>query len=91
MTGEYQHTPLSVGRAGFFVGTLVLLETHRRINGNAFGPMPKPLTDDAHNMGGYCIDAPELIPAGACVFHSFGPEPDDWLVEQVTIQREGGA
>lgn len=49
----------------FSIGALVFIETHRRLLGDEFGAIPKPLTDDSFSMSGYCLDAPMLIPAGS--------------------------
>lgn len=71
------------------VGLLVMLETHRRINGRKFGPMPKPLSDDAFNMSGYCIDAHDVLPAGSMAFDKFGPDDEDWMWMPTTCLRSG--
>lgn len=82
----YVHRPVSTSSLSF-VGVLVFMEFHRRILGGKFGEIPKPISDDAFSMSGYCLDAPELLPAGACRFREVGPEPDDWIVEQATVER----
>lgn len=74
------------------IGLLVFMETHRRILGGKFGRIPKPLSDDAFSMGGYCIDAPDLIPGGGCYYDEFAPpdeEGQNWVVSQFIAQREG--
>jgi hypothetical protein len=75
----------------FEVGVLVMLETHRRINGNAFGPTPKALSDDSFNMAGYCIDAHDVMPAGSMEYERFGPEEDDWVWVPTICTRESAA
>lgn len=46
-------------------------------------------TQDAKELGkleaGYCIDAPELIPAGGCC--NYDIDADDSMPEQMTITR----
>lgn len=69
------------------VGMQVFLETHRRVFGNNFGKLPKPLRDDAFSMGGYCLDAPTLMPCGSMVSEKFGPEDDDWIWVPTTEER----
>jgi hypothetical protein len=81
------HSPTSV-QSHFFIGALVFTETHRRILKGEFGRIPRPISDDAFSMGGYCIDAHEIIPAGSVEFDSFGPGPDDWVASPTTTNRE---
>lgn len=89
----YRHTPLSCAGHNV-VGIHIFVETHRRVFGNKFGRMPEPLKDDCFSMGGYCIDAPDLLPGGSCYFNEFAPpdEPgqpnDNWVVNQTIIERE---
>lgn len=71
----------------FGLGALIFVETHRRILGGAFGRIPAPISTDAFDQAGYCLDAPSLLPAGGCRVHSFGPDVDDWIIEQVTVER----
>jgi len=40
------------------------------------------LAQAAWNDAGYCIDAPENMPAGACLKTETGPDDGDWIVEQ---------
>ena len=70
------------------VGVLVFIETHRRILKGRFGRIPVALKDDAFSMGGYCLDAHELLPAGSVKFESFGPGKDEWIWSPTTTQRE---
>jgi hypothetical protein len=71
------------------VGVLVFVETHRRILGGNFGRIPEALKEDAFSMGGYCLDAHDIIPAGSVAYESFGPEPDDWIWAPTHIERGG--
>ena len=81
-----QHQPMST-QSHIAVGMLYRLEMQRRILGNKFGAIPKPLSDDCFNMSGYCLDAHELLPAGSTRFHRFGPEEEDWIAEPTTSER----
>lgn len=72
----------------FHIGVLVFMEFHRRILGGKFGSIPEPIKDDAFNMGGYCLDAHETIPAGSMVYERFGPRPEEWMISQSTTSRE---
>lgn len=83
-----RHQPMSTLYRPSHVGVLVFMEYHRRILKGEFGEIPKPISDDAFNMGGYCLDAPELMPAGSTEFYQFGPEKDDWIAEPTSIERE---
>ena len=69
------------------VGMLVFLELHRRILGGKFGRIPSPLRDDAFSMGGYCLDAPELMPAGGCFYDDCGEGLG--VTMPLTVYREG--
>ncbi len=71
-----------------WVGLQVFIETHRRILHGAFGRIPKALTDDAFSMAGYCLDAPDLLPAGSVVYERTGPEADDWIAMPSMFYRE---
>lgn len=81
-----QHTPSRM-QSNYWVGMLVFIEVHRRIHGSQFGTVPKPLRDDAFCQGGYCLDAPELLPAGSTLFESFGPGVDDWAAVPTSVER----
>jgi hypothetical protein len=78
------------------LGILIFMETHRRILGGQFGAIPRPIKDWAFAEGGYCIDAPDIIPAGGTEFFSMDPEgmEDDCdefgnfgLPTQITVER----
>lgn len=47
------------------VGLEVMRETHRRLYALQGTTMPWCLIVDASTMNGYCIDAPERVPAGS--------------------------
>ena len=70
------------------LGVLVFVETHRRVFGLQFGPLPRPLRDDAFSMSGYCLDAHDTLPAGSVEYSSFGPGEDDWIWVPTTVDRE---
>lgn len=79
------------------LGILFFMETHRRILGGKFGSIPKPITDWAFAEGGYCIDAPDNLPAGASEFFALDPTGVEDLCDefgnygvpnQITVPRE---
>lgn len=74
------------------VGMLVFMETHRRVLGGQLGKIPEPLKIDAFSMSGYCLDAPNDIPAGGmaweCLDLGEGFDPDDAVSVQLTVRRE---
>lgn len=72
-----------------FVGVLVFMETHRRVLGGLFGRIPSHLKDDAFGMGGYCLDAHPVLPAGSVEYLKFGPGDDEWHWSPTTVDREG--
>lgn len=88
MSNRAMYQPFST-QSHFHIGVLVFMEFHRRILGGKFGSIPEPIKDDAFNMGGYCLDAHETLPAGSMEFISFGPEEDDWNWSPTTVEREG--
>jgi hypothetical protein len=67
---------------------LLFLEMHRRVFGGAFGRLPECLSQDAFDMRGNCIDAPDAMPAGSVVFSKFGPDPEDWVDVPSMVERE---
>lgn len=74
------------------LGVLIFMETHSRILSGKFGKIPRPLRDWAFAEGGYCIDAPQLLAAGACEFMECGPPPEGepepyGLPDQITVER----
>jgi hypothetical protein len=73
------------------VGVHIFVETHRRIFKGAFGRLPKPISDDAFSMGGYCLDAPEVMPGGGMFYDEFAPPEDgepQWIPSQFIVYRE---
>lgn len=68
------------------VGVLIFMTYHSRILGNNFGSIPKPIADDCFNQAGYCLDAPNLIPAGSVFADSlceeFPHEPMETTIER---------
>lgn len=79
------------------LGILFFMEFHRRILGGQFGRIPTPIKDWAFAEGGYCLDAPDTLPAGGCEFFSLDPTGmEDMLDEfgnlglptQLTAPRE---
>lgn len=79
------------------IGMMIFLETHRRILGGQFGRIPDRLSKWAFAEGGYCLDAPELLPAGGCEFMDLDPtgmedQCDEFghfgLPAQMTVLRE---
>ncbi len=55
------------------LGIFIFMEAHRRLLGGKFGAIPKPIKEWAFAEGGYCIDAPDSLPAGACKFFDLDP------------------
>jgi len=79
------------------LGVLFFMEFHRRILGGRFGRIPTPIKDWAFAEGGYCLDAPDILPAGGCEFFDLDPTGmEDHLDEfghfglptQLTVPRE---
>ncbi|HJV72701.1 MAG TPA: hypothetical protein VJ654_00640, partial [Noviherbaspirillum sp.] len=68
-----------------FIGMLIFMELHRRIHDSQFGKVPDPLKGDAFGQRGYCIDAPDEMPAGGCCW--FQCDAEDGLPVQITIKR----
>jgi hypothetical protein len=64
------------------IGTLIFMEIHRRILFGQFGKIPKYISDWAFAEGGYCLDAPDHLPAGYCEYYELGPETDPELVDE---------
>lgn len=85
--GREMYAPISA-QSHSRVGMLVMLETHRRVFKGQFGALPRPLSDDAFSMGGYCLDAFDELPAGSMQYSRFGSDEDDWLWEPTMINRE---
>lgn len=71
-----------------WVGLTIFMETHRRVHSGNFGALPKPLTEWAWAEGGYCIDAPQSIPAGGCYFEPVPPPHDDEWPPGIPAQLE---
>jgi len=67
------------------VGLFVFMELHKRVFGSRFGKMPAALKDDAFGMRGYCIDAPDTLPAGSCISEQI--TADEWCPTQSEIPR----
>lgn len=86
-------TAMKVDNQGHFIGVLIFMETHRRLLHGEFGSIPRQLREWAFAEGGYCLDAPELLPAGGCEWIGAGPPPEgeseeDWgIPSQITVQR----
>lgn len=80
------YTPMSC-QSNHFVGIHVFMETHRRVFGNNFGTLPKPISDDAFSMGGYCLDAPSHLPCGSMVCERLGAGEDEWIWMPTTEER----
>lgn len=67
---SYLWTAMEVNAANP-LGVLIFMEFHRRLL-PGFGKIPKPIRDDAFAMRGYCIDAPDKLPAGGCEWYEIG-------------------
>lgn len=79
------------------LGIMIFMEAHRRILGGQFGKIPKPIKEWAFAEGGYCLDAPDNLPAGATEFFSLDPTGVEDLCDefgkyglphQITVPRE---
>lgn len=79
------------------LGILIFMEVHRRILHGQFGSIPKPIKEWAFAEGGYCLDAPDMLPAGACEFFELDPTGMEDMVDefgyfgqptQITVPRE---
>jgi hypothetical protein len=83
---EYLWTASPVLHTRSHLGILFFIETHRRILKGEFGRIPRHLSDAATAEGGYCVDAPESLPAGACYYHQCDAETG--LPAQLELERE---
>lgn len=76
------------------LGAILLLNLFDRLQCGICGPNPLPgrkLTNAVQLIDpGYCIDAPEAMPAGGMGNFSLPPddEPPMWLPEQLLCERE---
>ena len=70
-----------------FLGVRIFLEIHDRLLGGKYGKIPTCISEDAFAQGGYCLDAPDELAAGAV--ESIEIEKDLWLPCQMTVYREG--
>lgn len=79
------------------LGILFFMEAQYRILNGKFGRIPTPIKDWCLSEGGYCLDAPDSLPAGGCEFYSLDPTGmEDYLDEfgnfglptQLTVMRE---
>ena len=73
---------LSISRD--WIGLRMFVETFRRASNHS----DKALREMATLDGGYCLDAPELIPAGGCRNWDVPGDPERLcLPEQITVER----
>ena len=78
------------------LGGLFLMWLFYHLECGAFGPNPLPpraLKDAVQKIDpGYCIDAPETLPAGGMTAFEAPPCDDDdepvWLPEMLTVERD---
>ena len=75
---------------------ILTMNLFERMQAGIFGGQPSPprcLIDDMQIASGYCVDAPDEIPAGAMRSIPGDPEWESecWIGEQITVDREGGA
>ena len=68
------------------LGVLIFMEYHRRFLKGKFGSLPAAIRASVFVDGGYCIDAPDHLPAGAC--HYFQCDAETGLPAQLEIDRE---
>ena len=69
-------------------GLWILMELMNRLKAGIFGgnDAPRELVDACWIEGGYNLDAPLLLPGGACQWYQVDEEGG--LPEQILIQRE---
>ena len=87
----YQHR---VETHHHWLGLMIFVEAHQRLLRGEFGSIPTPLEVWAFAEGGYCIDAPQSLPAGACFYADISPLPGETasgFPVQIAIEREGQA
>ena len=78
------------------LGAVLLLNLFERLQCGICGPNPLPSKKITHAVQvidpGYCLDAPEVMPAGGMSNFSLPPCDDDdppmWLPEQQLCERE---
>ena len=70
-------------------GVFIFMEMMRRLKAGIYGgeKAPKHLIDACWIDGKYCLDAPDIMPAGGCIWHEIDEEFGG-LPEQLTINRE---
>ncbi len=76
------------------LGMLLTMYLFERMQAGVFGGQPTPprcLLGDTQHAESYCLDAPDLMPAGGMRVFEFGDAADEWIAEQITTNREGGA
>jgi len=90
-----KHAPAKADNSRQFIGLLIFMEVHRRALGGQFGRLPTALKDWAFAEGGYCLDAPETLPAGGCYFAEVEPPDGEegpyGISAQITVTRTGGS
>lgn len=76
-------------REGHMLGAVFLSHWMMRAEAGIFGPnkAPRPLVDAAWIDGGYTLDAPEAMPAGACRSFTVGDDMPQ-MAEQMLAERE---
>jgi hypothetical protein len=70
------------------VGLFAFIEMHRRLLGGRFGRIPEPISRDAWDMSGYCIDAPRLLPAGSHIAEYATQNDEDSFPMPTYFERE---
>jgi len=77
------------------LGAILLMNLFERLQCGICGDSPLPrrsLKDAVQKIDpGYCIDAPDVMPAGGMFSMQCAPFPDDeeqWIPEQLIVERE---
>jgi hypothetical protein len=88
MNNENEYTDAAKVPPMKVTGILTFMEFHRRIFKGAFGRLPSSIKVDAFAMSGYCLDAPDCMPAGGCYAFPIDVDGDGSLIEFVPTQME---
>lgn len=74
--------------ANFWISPMLLMEAFSRLKCGICGPnpVPKPLVTAVQIDYGYCLDAPNTLPAGGMQWAQL--DEDGGIPEQITAERE---
>lgn len=79
---RYEWAAMPVDRGFMWVN--LMMELYRRFR--QAGRPPRALIDSARIDASYCLDAPECMPAGACMYYPV--DGADGVPAQIVLQRE---